>query len=204
MSENSPATLKRLHHQVARENRKYINLSYDEREDVIMEEDDVVQLGEDLYEEREEEKDLEEEPGNRVPLKGCQLGGARASEEYSADFAKARFEGTPRILFIPNGASSEQALTPLKRSTRPTPSSQEFSPLLPPNLPKRRKGTRINIKPITLMFPPLDDSEAMHVPSQASVSAEDNPGQGNLNSLMKEMFVEFKTSQKEKVQTIID
>ena len=54
------------------------------------------------------------------------------------------------------------------------------------------------------MFPPPDDSEAMHVPSQASVSVEYNPGQGNLNSLMKEMFAEFKTSQKEMVQTIID
>ena len=50
-----------------------INLSDDEREDMMMEEDDVVQLGEDLYEEHKKEEDLEEEPGNRVPLDGCQL-----------------------------------------------------------------------------------------------------------------------------------
>jgi hypothetical protein len=56
-----------------------------------MEEDDVVHLSEDLFQVREDEEDLEDDDTrNRVPLKGCQLGGARAGEEYSADFAKAR------------------------------------------------------------------------------------------------------------------
>jgi hypothetical protein len=69
---------------------------------------------------------------------------------------------------------------------------------------KRRKGTGATIEPVTLMFPPLDDSETMQVASQASVNAEENLGQGSLNSLLKEMFAEFKTSQKEMAQTIID
>jgi hypothetical protein len=82
---------------------------------VIMEEDDVVQLGEDLYQEHEEEEDLEDdETSNRVPLEGCQFGGTRAGEEYNANFAKTRFEGTPRIIFTLEGASSEQVHTPLR------------------------------------------------------------------------------------------
>jgi hypothetical protein len=163
-----------------------------------MEEDDAVHLLEDLFQEREDEEDLEDDDThNRVPLEGCQLSGARAGEEYNADFAKARFEGTPGILFTLEGASSEQALTPRRRGTRPNPSLQEFSPLLPLNPMKRRKGTGATIEPITLMFPPPDDSEIMQVASQASVSAEENLRQGSLNSFIKEMFAEFKISQKE-------
>jgi hypothetical protein len=81
---------------------------------------------------------------------------------------------------------------------------QEFSPLLPLNPLKRRKGTGAKIEAITLMFLPPNNLETMQVASQASVNAKENPGQGSLNSLMKEMFVEFKTSQKEMAETIID
>jgi hypothetical protein len=81
-----------------------------------MEEDNAVQLGQDVFEERKEEEELEEdEAENRIPLEECQLGGAQASEEYNTDFAKAKFKGTPQILFIPEGATSEPALTPLRR-----------------------------------------------------------------------------------------
>jgi hypothetical protein len=59
---------------------------------------------------------------------------------------------------------------------------------------KRRKGTGAIIELVTLMFPLPDDSEIVQVASQASINAEENPGQGSLNSLMKEMFAEFKTS----------
>jgi hypothetical protein len=161
-----------------------INLSDDERENVIMEEDDAVHLSEDLFQEWEDEEDVEDDDTcNRVPLKGYQLGGARAGEEYSANFAKAKFEGTPRILFTPEGALSEQALILRRRDTTPTQSLQEFSPLLPLNPLKRRKGTGAKIEPITLMFLPPNNLETMQVASQASVNAK---------------------SQKEKVQTIID
>jgi hypothetical protein len=99
-----------------------INLSDDERENVIMEEGDAMHLLEDLFQERVDEEDLEDDDThNRVPLEGCQLGSARAGEEYNADFAKAKFEGTPPILFTPEEASSEQALTPRRQGTRPTP-----------------------------------------------------------------------------------
>jgi hypothetical protein len=123
-----------------------IILSNDKREDMMMDEDDAVHLEEVMFEKRKEEEELEEhEIENRNSLEGCQLGGARVGEEYNTDFAK--FEGTPQILFPPEGASSEPALMPLRRGNRPTPSSQEFSPLLPSNPLKRRKGTGATIEP---------------------------------------------------------
>jgi hypothetical protein len=49
-----------------------INLSDDERENVIIEEDDAMHLSEDLFQEREDEEDLEDDDTrNRVPLEGC-------------------------------------------------------------------------------------------------------------------------------------
>ena len=63
---------------------------------MIIKEDDAVHLSKDLFQEREDEDDLEDDDTrNRVPLEGCQLGGARTTEEYNANFAKAIFEGTP-------------------------------------------------------------------------------------------------------------
>ena len=61
---------------------------------------------------------------------------------------------------------------------------------------KRRKGIGATIEPLTLMFLPPDNLETMQVASQASVNAEENLGQGNLNSLMKEMFAEFNLTER--------
>lgn len=87
-----------------------------------MDEDDAVHLEEVMFEKCKEEEEFEEdEIENRISLEGCQLGSARTGEEYNTDFAK--FEGTPQILFLLEGASSESALMPLKQGNRPIPSS---------------------------------------------------------------------------------
>lgn len=55
-------------------------------------EDRAINLGEDMLEEHEEEEELEVETGrDAIPLVGIQLGGGTASEEYSAEFARAKF-----------------------------------------------------------------------------------------------------------------
>ena len=59
---------------------------------------------------------------------------------------------------------------------------------------KGRKRTNAIIELVILMFPLPDNSKTMHVASQALATAEKNPRQGSLNSLMKEMFAKFKTS----------
>jgi hypothetical protein len=112
----------------------------------------------------------------------------------SGDLAKDRFQGTPRMLFIPDTASDQPTVTPVRQGTRPSQSSQEFSPVLPPNPQWKRKDSGIVITQVPQMSTHPDEADTMHAASQASVSAKEDTEMGTMNSMMKEMFSEFKTS----------
>jgi hypothetical protein len=106
----------------------------------------------------EEEEEEAETRGDAIPLEGFQLGGATAGEEHIAKLSRARFQGTLRLLFTPEGPSNQPILKPIRLGRRPSQSSQEFSPLLPPNPQKKRKGSRIVIGPVPQMHLLLDKS----------------------------------------------
>jgi hypothetical protein len=80
-----------------------------------------------------------------IPLEGYQLGGAAAGTADSGDLARDKFQGTPWMLFIPDTASDQPAVTPMRQGTRPSQSSQEFSPVLPPNIQRKQKGSGVVI-----------------------------------------------------------
>jgi hypothetical protein len=68
-----------------------------------------------MLKEFEEEEESEVETGGyEISLVGIQLGDVIAGEEHIAKLARARFQGTPQILFTPEGPSSQPALTPLR------------------------------------------------------------------------------------------
>jgi hypothetical protein len=123
-----------------------------------------------LEEHTEEEYEEAEVGGGEIPLEGCQLGGAIAGTADSGDLARDRFQGTPQMLFIPDTALDQLAVTPVRQGTRPSQSSQEFSPILPPNPQRKRKGSGVVIAQVPRMSTHPDETDTMHVASQASVS----------------------------------
>jgi hypothetical protein len=93
---------------------------------------------------------------------------------------------------------------PLRLSERLSQSSQEFSPLLPPNPQRKRKPSMIQTGPVPRMLLLHDDFETIHVASQASVNTEGDTEMRTIKSMTKEMFSEFKTSRKEMQETILE
>jgi hypothetical protein len=101
-----------------------INLSDDDQDNEMLEEDDAIDLGEDMLEEHEEEEELEAETGgDGIPLVGIQLGGVTIGEEYSAKLTRAKIQGTPRILFTSEDPSSQLAFIPLMHGKKTSQSS---------------------------------------------------------------------------------
>jgi hypothetical protein len=177
-----------------------INISEDEDED-IMGEEEPVNLDEDLLKSPGDQERMEAETGgSKVPLVGVRLGGAVAGEDQTAEFGRAIFHCTPPMFFTPEGLSNQAAVTPYKLREGPFELSQEFLPPLLPNLLKRKKGSTAAPVAILRLLLPAKESEALYVVSQASASIEGNPKMGDMKSFIKEMFAELKTSQKEMAQ----
>jgi hypothetical protein len=54
------------------------------------------------------------------------------------------------------------------------------------------------------MLPLPDNSKTMRVASQASISTEEDIEMGTMKSIMKKMFLEFKTTRKEMTKIILE
>ena len=140
--------------------------------------------------------------GGKILLEGYQLGGAAAGTADSSDLARDRFQGTRRMLFIPNLALDQPAVTPMKQGARPSQSLQENSLVLLPNPQRKRKDSGVVIAQVPRMSIHLDEADTMHVASQALISAKEDTKMGTIKSIMKETFSKNKTSRKEMHETI--
>jgi hypothetical protein len=184
---------------------KPIDLSDDEEDEEMWKQPGETGVGDEGLEGDEDEEEEEAEVGGGiVPLEGAQLGETIAVEDHSTDLARTTFGGTPWMLFTPENPSDQLALMPCRHSKRPSQSSQDFSPLLPPNPQRKRKAPEMQIGSVPRMHLLPDKSETMQVASQAFVSVEEDTEMGTMKAMMKEMFSEFKTSWKKMNETILE